>query len=112
MIFLAHLNEEHSDSRLIYTYCSKTADATGFAAVSSKNITSCRLNPKCSIFTAESYAIKAAMNLIENDNQSRHHTIISDSRSVLQIIENPTVSHPIACHTVSYYSMARKKETH
>ena len=112
MIFLDHLNEEHSDSRHIYTDGSKTADATGCAAVSLLNITRCRLNPKCSIFTAELYAIKAAINLIDTDNQSRHHTIISDSRSVLQIIENPTVSHPIVSAIQSQIIQCQERGKH
>ena len=79
MRFITHLNEEHSDSNHIYTDESKTAEDTGCAAFAPLHTIKYRLNPNCSIYTAELYAVSSDLHIIENDNQNRNYTIISDS---------------------------------
>ena len=65
MLFLEHLMEHHSDSMHIYTDGSKAEEVTGCAAISTHATVAHRLHASTSIFSAELYAIKAALGIIE-----------------------------------------------
>ena len=92
LLFREHLQEQHSDSIHIYTDASKTRDGTSFAAVFPTEYTSRKICKDASIFTAEVYAIMAALKRI---NKDRNYTIITDSRSVLQAIDVLNSNHPL-----------------
>ena len=94
MIFLEHLMEQHSDSVHIYTDGSKTENSAGCAAFSHQGTIKYKLSRNATIFTAELYAISAALSIIKNNN-NRKFTILSDSKSALHFIEKPTIDHPL-----------------
>ena len=60
-----------------------------------------KLPVSCSIFSAELYAIQAALQEIENLNHSKY-IIYSDSLSALQAIENIDSSHVIGSQIHSW----------
>ena len=78
-IFLAHL-ERHPTVH-IYTDGSKSTEGVGFAAVFPNITSSGRLTGEASIFTAELYAINAAVNeILKGTMDSNRFTIFSDSK--------------------------------
>ena len=90
--FLAHLQENHSDSIHIYTDGHKSQDWVGYAAVTTECPVQIRIATSASIYAAELYAIHDALEIISN---SRNFAIISDSISALQAIEQYNSDHPI-----------------
>ena len=78
----------------VYTDGSKTEDSAGCAAFTHQGTIKYKLNPNATIFTAELYAVSAALSIIENNN-NRKFTIISDSKSALLAVEKPTIDHPL-----------------
>ena len=80
--FLNHL--ENHQSNHIYTDGSKQNMGVGFASIHQDEIKRGRLVKEASIFTAEMYAIKLALDTILTvQNRGKHFTIFSDSQSVL-----------------------------
>jgi len=94
VLFLEHLQEEHSDSVHYFTDGSKGSDGVGCASVTYNATFRCRLPHEASIFSAEMKAIEATVQHI-CQNRNRNCSIFSDSRSALQAIENMYSSHPI-----------------
>ena len=114
-LFLAHVAEHYSDSYMIYTDGSKFDAGVGCAAFSCQETIRYKLNPNSSIYTAELYAIVAAIQIINNHLQNhRTFTIVSDSRSALQAIETPSADHPIISEIQSSIIElnARRKTVH
>ena len=95
MLFMEHLQAEHSDCIHIYTDGSKSDGNVGCAAFSAEATMKQKLHPQTSIFSAELYAIIAALEIIEGNRHGRYFAIISDSRSSLHAIEKPKVDHPL-----------------
>ena len=83
--FLAHL--ENHPSEHIFTDGSKTNQQVGYAAIISNTTASGRLPAEASIFTAELYAIKAAVEEVLSENFDKNEfTVFSDSRSALMAL--------------------------
>ena len=81
-IFLAHW-ERHPTVH-IYTDGSKSTKGVGFAAVFPNTTSGGRLTREASIFTAELYAINAAVHeILKGTTDGNRFTIFSDSRSAL-----------------------------
>ena len=78
----------------IYTDGSKSPDGVGYAAVSGREFAQGSLPPQSSIYTAELYAILAAVKMTRGMN---HYDFIvySDSRSALQAIGSLNSPHPV-----------------
>ncbi|KAG5870009.1 hypothetical protein JTB14_001438 [Gonioctena quinquepunctata] len=79
--------ESYQNSLIIYTDGSKTRDGVGAAMVTEEKEYSWSLNPYCTIFTAELYAIWQAL-LFFCFSHSRSCVICSDSLSAIRSIEN------------------------
>ncbi|HIP25812.1 MAG TPA: hypothetical protein EYG81_05080, partial [Archaeoglobus profundus] len=90
----------------IYTDGSKSNEGVGFAVISTNSKIQKRLRTEASVFTAELYAILAAVKEIEFDNNLR--TIIySDSRSAIEAIREYNPKHPIV--TQIKFELHKKK---
>ena len=85
---------KYQDSKAIYTDGSKSPDGVGFAAVSGRESEEGSLPPQSSIFTAELYAILAAVKMTRGMNHQAF-VIYSDSRSALQAIGGLNSPHPV-----------------
>ena len=84
--FLSHL-EMHPTIH-IYTDRSKTEECVGYAAVTGNRVSCGSLPKEASIFTAELYAMKTAINEISGTGvEGDRFTIFSDSRSALQALK-------------------------
>ena len=95
MAFLEH-KEKHNGCH-IYTDGSKRNGGVGYAAVLPSQTLSGKLRPEASIFTAELYAIKAAVeSIIEEANPLKEYIIFSDSQSALQALKPSAYSSPLA----------------
>ena len=92
--FIAHL-EVHSTVH-IYTDGSKMDKHVGFAAVAPNFSCSGGLPSEASIFTAELYAIKAAISkIVANGGEGVNYSIFSDSRSALMALKRKIKQPPI-----------------
>ena len=92
--FLGHLGKHQTTH--IYTDGSKTAQHVGYAAVAGNHVTCGSLPKEASIFTAELYAIKAAINeLVLSGEVGEQFTIFSDSRSALLALQKSKNCPPI-----------------
>ena len=92
--FLAHC-EKHV-SQHVYTDGSKRDQYVGFAAVFQNETESGSLSGEASIFTAELYAIKMALDKILKTNlRDKNYTFFSDSRSALLALKSRTTTTPI-----------------
>ena len=92
--FLAHL--EHHQTVHIFTDGSKTSQHVGFAAVFPNTVASGRLTDKSSIFTAELYAIKAAVEgVLSQTTETGAFTVFSDSRSALIALRSDITRCPL-----------------
>ena len=92
--FLSHL-EEHPTFH-IYTDGSKTDQHVGYAAITDNSVSKGSLPKEASIFTAELYAIKTAVNdVLDAGGVGDEYTIFSDSRSALQALKRDITSSPI-----------------
>ena len=92
--FLAHL-EVHPNVH-IYTDGSKMDQHVGFAAVGRNHISCGGLPSESSIFTAELYAVKAAISEIAGTSEEgANFTIFSDSRSALMALKRGITRSPI-----------------
>ena len=93
--FFERINNYYLNSVKLYTDGSKNADGVGCAVASEhENTMSLRLHNDCNIYSAELLAIKLALSIAAM-NPNREFTIISDSLSSLQAIENVVTDHPI-----------------
>ena len=86
MEWISHKNNHNSN--YWYTDGSKTTEGVGFAAVSSNRTRGGGLTPNASVYTAELYAIKTAVDGIVEEGEEGAHTIFSDSQSALQILKS------------------------
>ena len=89
-----HLNNDHSESVCIFTDGSKTDSGVGFGVHSVGWTLSKRIQDHASIYTAELQAISHALEKIQ-DNPNPRFTILSDSLSCIQGIQNMYTQHPI-----------------
>ena len=91
-MFLPHQYENHRVCVHIYTDGSKNNEVVGCAAITDRHKILEKLLPASSVFTAELFAIKNAMLLVDNSNDQQF-TIYSDSMSAIQAII-PQKRHP------------------
>ena len=92
--FLAHL--ERHPTKHIFTDGSKTSQHVGFAAVLPSTTRSGRLTEEASIFTAELYAIKIAVEeILRGTTDDTRFTIFSDSKSALLALRSDISHSPI-----------------
>ena len=92
--FLSHLAEHPTNH--IYTDGSKINQCVGFASVTSDHTKSGELPSEASVFTAELYAIRAAVREIaENNGEDINYTIFSDSQSALLALRRGISHSPI-----------------
>ena len=93
--FLAHL--ELHPTKHVFTDGSKTEQYVGYAAKLQEEIISNRLPGEASIFTAELYAIRAALLKIQEDSADREkYTIFSDSQSCILSLKIRIKAPPLA----------------
>ena len=84
---------KYGDHRQIYTDGSKDDDFTGCGIVQGTERTAIRLPAQCSIFSAEAYAVKIALeDLPDEGNETT--VIYTDSASVVEAVENGESHHP------------------
>ena len=108
-IFQEHLNL-HRDDLKIFTDGSKTNSGTAFAFTSEENSVSRTIPKHLSVFTAEIMAINEAIKYgIQTDNSNI--TIISDSRSSIQAINEYNSKHPIIREIQQQAIRSKKKLT-
>ena len=97
-IFLAH--QERHPTVHIYTDGSKSTEGVGFVAVFPNTTCGGRLTGEASIFTAELYAINAAMHeILKGTIDGNRFTIFSDSRSALLALRSDSSLSPILAET-------------
>ena len=92
-IYLDHF-VAHTDTAVLYTDGSCSADGVGYAVVSDHHSIKVRLRPTSSIYTAELLAIRDAV-AFANGGAFRNVTIVSDSKSAIQAISSLYTQHPI-----------------
>jgi ribonuclease HI len=100
------ITESYPVSHVIYTDGSMIDDRTGFAI---HNYSDCKLEQRLqspsSVFSAEIFAIKSALQHISTQSQGKY-LILSDSMSSLMAMESRKFSyksHPIVLHTKQLY---------
>ena len=97
-IFLAH--QERHPTVHIYADGSKSTEGVGFAAVFPNTTSGGRLTGEASIFTAELYAICAAVHeILKGTIDGNRYTIFSDSRSALLALRSDSPLSPILVET-------------
>ena len=93
-IFLAH--QERHPTVYIYTDGSKSTEGVGFAAVFPNTTSGGRLNGEASIYTAELYAINAAVHeILKGTIDGNRSTIFSDSSSALLALRSDSSFSPV-----------------
>ena len=92
--FLSHVSERHSGSVHLYTDGSKSTEGVGLAVVDPACITTCKLDPSCSVFTAELSAVEIALRII-NKYDANDFTIFTDSQSVISAVKQYSPFHPL-----------------
>ena len=103
--FLSHQLEHLTEP--IYTDGSKMGQQVGFAAKLPSSTSSDRLPKEASIFTAEMYAIKIALEkIINEENRNKSFTIYSDSQSAIQALKPNTRISPLTEKITSAYRNA------
>ena len=106
-IFLEHL-ERHPTVH-IYTDGSKSTEGVGFAAVFPNPTSGGRLTGEASIFTAELYAINAAMHeILKGTIDGNPFTIFSDSKSALLALRSDSSFYPIVVETKELIQRAKE----
>ena len=106
-IFLAHL-ERHPMVH-IYTDGFKSTEGVGFAAVFPNTTSVGRLTGEASIFTAELYAINAAVHeILEGTIDGNQFTIFSDSRIALLAPRSDSSFSPILVETKELIRRAKE----
>ncbi|GFU71624.1 pggt1b [Trichonephila clavipes] len=92
-----------------YTDGSKRADYVGCGVVIEDNMLGYRLDPSCSVFTAEAVAIYRALQSIDS-NMPPKYCIFTDSMSVLEALENYNDRcHPVVCNVLDITSRLYSK---
>jgi ribonuclease HI len=104
--FRDHLTD-HEQSFVIYTDGSKTSDGVGYAAVGENVDISRRIQPFASIFTAELSAIYDSLGICDHVPQESI-TIITDSKSAIQSINNYNNNNPLVQNIQSRISALNK----
>ncbi|GFV99622.1 putative RNA-directed DNA polymerase from transposon X-element [Trichonephila clavipes] len=100
-IFAYH-RSQYSRYLAIYTDGSKRADYIGCGVVIEDVTHGYRLDPSCSVFTAEAVAIYHALQSIDS-NMPRKYCIYTDSMSVLEALENYNDRcHPGVCNVLFF----------
>ncbi|GFT42987.1 RNase H domain-containing protein [Trichonephila clavipes] len=107
-VFAYHRNQ-YSSYLAIYTDGSKRADYVGCGVVIEDVTHGYRLDPSCSVFTAETIAIYQALQSIDS-NMPRKYCIYTDSMSVLEALENYNDRcHPVVCNVLDITSRLHSK---
>ncbi|GFT31293.1 RNase H domain-containing protein [Trichonephila clavipes] len=93
----------------IYTDGSKRADYVGCEVVIEDVTHGYRLDPSCSVFTAEAVTIYRALQSIDS-NMPRKYCIYTDSMSVFEAFENyKDWCHPVVCNVLDITSRLHSK---
>ena len=108
LIYTEHIEEAHADSMQVFTDGSKNQNGTGCAYVLNNEENSFKLEKHSSIFTAELYSIFKVLQRIENVH-NRNFTILTDSKSSIQAIQNINNSHPIVSKIQSWLIMMQAR---
>ena len=91
-----HHARSHTNSYQIFTDGSKTEEGVGYAYTCMDHSHQCRISRIATIFTAELFAIRDAVNYAESNLQNLQTiTIHSDSKSAIQAISSPHPKNPI-----------------
>ncbi|CAG9135416.1 unnamed protein product [Plutella xylostella] len=95
------LSKIENDWPMVYTDGSKIEDKVGGAVTLWRNGNECktnafRLENYNSVFQAELVAISRALNLIAREPHAKRGNILSDSRSALELLRDPSSTHPLA----------------
>ncbi|KAI5756118.1 hypothetical protein M8J77_022246 [Diaphorina citri] len=97
--------DQHKFDTLCFTDGSKTIDHTGAAYIIRDEVCRIKLNPVCSIFTAELFAIEKCLekikDLIRSELNIQNFIICSDSKSSLQALQNVYHASPLVCNIIS-----------
>ncbi|MEL6605957.1 MAG: reverse transcriptase domain-containing protein [Cyanobacteria bacterium J06614_10] len=91
--FMAHKDTHKSKHH--YTDGSKTEEGVGYAIVSPDKTTKGRITAEGSVFTAELYALREAINNILRDSSTKNHTVFSDSQSALMALASYKTRSPL-----------------
>ena len=106
--FLAHLEMHNSEHA--YTDGSKKDQRVGFSAIFQNESQSGSLVGQASIFTAELYAVKTAINkILADDGGTKKFTIFSDSQSALLSLKPGAALSPIAEDIKTAINQASRK---
>ena len=93
--FYESINEYYLNTHRYYTDGSKNDKGVGCAvATESDNVMYLRLHDDCNVYSAELRAIKMALQVVSL-HPNGEYTIISDSLSSLQAIQNVITDHPL-----------------
>ena len=93
----------------IYTDGSKSTDGVGFAAVFPNTTSGGRLTGEASMFTAELYAINAAVHeILKGTIDGNRFTIFSESRSALLALRSDSSFSPIVVETKELFEEPKK----
>ncbi|GFV92390.1 integrase catalytic domain-containing protein [Trichonephila clavipes] len=107
-VFTYH-RSQYSRYSAIYTDGLKRADYVGCGVVIEDVTHGYRLDPSCSVFTAEAVAIYRALQSIDS-NMPRKYCIYTDSMSVLEAHENYNDRcHPVVCNVLDITSRMHSK---
>ncbi|GFU02338.1 pggt1b [Trichonephila clavipes] len=107
-VFASH-RSQYSSFSTIYTDGSKRAGYVGCRVVIEDITHGYRLDPSCSVFTAEAVAIYRALHSIDS-NMPRKYCIYTDSMSVLKALENYNDRyHPMVCNVLDMTSRLYSK---
>ncbi|GFT39991.1 RNase H domain-containing protein [Trichonephila clavipes] len=105
----AFLHSQYRMFSAIYTDDSKRADYVGCGVVIEDITHGYRLDPSCSVFTAEAVAIYRALQSVDS-NMPRKYCIYTDSMSVLEALENYNDRcHPGVCNVFDITSRLYSK---
>ncbi|GFX74403.1 putative RNA-directed DNA polymerase from transposon X-element [Trichonephila clavipes] len=105
----AYHRSQYSRNSSIYTDDSKRADYVGCGVVIEDVTHGYRLDPSCSVFTAEAVAIYRALQSIDS-NMPHKYCIYTDSMSVLEVLENYNDRcHPVVCNVLNITSRLHSK---
>lgn len=89
-----NIKDQYSDYECIYTDASKDEDLVGSAAIYGSKECTKRLSRTSSIYTA----IDMALDIIKN-GRSNKFMICTDSKSVLEALQNKKYEQPASCPT-------------
>ena len=96
-LFNDHNANYHREARCIYTDGSKSGNLVGCSVIYGEQETGQKIVGHASSYSAELYAILAAVEIIHRDNEEHNFVIYTDSKSVLMSLSTTNASHPIIC---------------